>query len=391
MKYDIIIAGAGPAGLSFASSLAECDLSIAIVEKLNKDELAAPPVDGRDIALTHLSVRLLKELGIWCRIPPEGISQIKEARVIDGVSSYFLHFDPQKVANDILGYIIPNHLIRKALYERVITQSNVNLITDTTVTSMNNDRTSGSVGLSSGETLEAELIVAADSRFSKMRRHAGISASIRDFGHTVMVCEMEHEKAHNNIAYECFHYGRTLAVLPLTGNMSSIVITAPDNLASELQEMDEAGFNADIQNQFKSRLGEMKLVGGRYPYPLFGVYSDKFVATRFALIGDAAVGMHPVTAHGFNFGLSGQDLLSNEIKLALSNGTDIGSSIGLKNYQAKHRRATKPLYLLTNKIVDLYTNDVAPAKLVRKIMLRLSNNVYPVKRAIINRLTELES
>ncbi len=62
MKYDIIIIGAGPAGLSFACSLANTNLKVLIIEKLSKDELRAPAVDGRDIALTHLSIKILKNL-----------------------------------------------------------------------------------------------------------------------------------------------------------------------------------------------------------------------------------------------------------------------------------------------------------------------------------------
>jgi 2-polyprenyl-6-methoxyphenol hydroxylase-like FAD-dependent oxidoreductase len=99
--------------------------------------------------------------------------------------------------------------------------------------------------------------------------------------------------------------------------------------------------------------------------------------------------MHPVTAHGFNLGLRGQDTLAKEIKSALMRGVDIGSSAVLENYQSKHRRVTHPLYLATNGIVRLYTNDILPAKLLRKIMLRLGNNVWPIKRVILNQLTEI--
>ncbi|MEE9575333.1 MAG: 5-demethoxyubiquinol-8 5-hydroxylase UbiM, partial [Gammaproteobacteria bacterium] len=300
MKYDVIIIGGGPAGLSFACSLADTDLNVVIIEKLARKVLADSAFDGRDIALTHLSVKVLKELGIWSRIPSDCISPIKEARVLDGTSPYFLHFDYRKVCDDALGYLVSNHLIRKALYEEVETLSNVQLITDIAVTSVSIDSEGASVLLSNGETIEAALIVAADSRFSETRRKAGISAAMRDFGQVAIVCRMEHEKPHRDIAYECFHYGRTLAVLPLTGNQSSIVITAHTNRCNEILNMSEDKFNDDISHQFKHHLGKMKLVGERFPYPLVAVHADKFATKRFALIGDAAVGMHPVTAHGFN-------------------------------------------------------------------------------------------
>ncbi|MCK4713636.1 MAG: FAD-dependent oxidoreductase, partial [Marinosulfonomonas sp.] len=52
-KFDIVIIGAGPAGLSLARSLSGSGLQIAIVEMQSKAVLANPPEDGRDIALTH--------------------------------------------------------------------------------------------------------------------------------------------------------------------------------------------------------------------------------------------------------------------------------------------------------------------------------------------------
>jgi ubiquinone biosynthesis UbiH/UbiF/VisC/COQ6 family hydroxylase len=391
IKYDVVIIGGGPAGLSFARSLANTDLNIVIIEKLAKESLADPVFDGRDIALTHLSVKLLKELGAWSRIPSDCISPIKEARILDGTSSYFLHFDHRKACHDALGYLVSNHLIRKVLYEEVETLSNVRLITDIAVTSVNTDSEKASVLLSNGETIESVLVVAADSRFSETRRIAGISATMRDFGQVVIVCRMEHEKPHQNIAYECFHYGRTLAVLPLTGNQSSIVITAPSYRSNEILSMSNKQFSNDISSQFKHRLGRMKLVGERYPYPLVAVHADKFASLRFALIGDAAVGMHPVTAHGFNLGLRGQDTLAKEIKSALVRGVDFGSSTVLENYQSKHRRITRPLYLATNGIVRLYTNEILSARIMRKAILRLGNNIWPIKRAIMNQLTAIEN
>ena len=130
--------------------------------------------------------------------------------------------------------------------------------------------------------------------------------------------------------------------------------------------MSNKQFSNNISSQLKHSLGRMKLVGERYPYPLIAVHADKFASLRFALIGDAAVGMHPVTAHGFNLGLRGQDTLAKEIKSVLVRGINFGSSTVLENYQSKHRRVTYPLYLATNGIVRLYTNELLPARIMRK-------------------------
>lgn len=386
--YDVIIVGAGPAGLSFARSLATTGLHIAVVEQLPEDVLANPPVDGREIALTHLSVEILKKLDAWPRIPADAISKIREARVVNGRSSYFLHFEPSDSRKEELAYIVPNHLIRKAVYETLEVFANVDLMTGVEVQSVSTDHHAAAVHLSDGRTLESTLLVAADSRFSKTRRDLGISADMHDFGRTAVVCRMAHDKPHCDIAHECFHYDQTLAVLPLVGDLSSIVITLSTDMVDIVLNMDEDVFNSDVERRFESRLGTMKLVGGRYAYPLVAVHADRFSARRFALIGDAAVGMHPVTAHGFNLGLRGQDTLATEIATALRRHIDIASPSVLQRYHAKHRRVTRPLYLATNGIVQLYTRDDLPARIVRGAVLRLGNRIRPVKHAIIEQLME---
>ncbi len=139
---------------------------------------------------------------------------------------------------------------------------------------------------------------------------------MKDFSRTAIVCRMEHSVPHNQTAFECFHYGRTLAILPMTGNLSSIVVTVSSAEADSIFNMSEEAFAADIEQRLQGQLGNMKLYGRRHLYPLVAVHANKFISRRFAVIGDAAVGMHPVTAHGFNLGLRSQETLAKEIKSA---------------------------------------------------------------------------
>ena len=388
MKKDVLIIGAGPAGLSLACSLAPAGLQIGVVEKQAVEELHAPAFDGRDIALTHLSRRILTELGVWERIPPAEISPILQARVLDGVSPYVLGFDHPGAGDEPLGYLVSNHQIRRALFSEVQGAENVELIAQRQVVSLHTAHRSGVARLSDGQEIEAALIVAADSRFSECRRWMGIATQMLDFGRVVIVCRMAHERPHRGIAYECFHYGRTLAVLPLSGNRSSIIITVSAHQADEICDMDVERFNRDIEARFNARLGSMELDGKRYPYPLVAVHADRFVARRFALLGDAAVGMHPVTAHGFNLGLRGQDTLAGLVRAAHAAGRDFASAALLERYASRHRRVTWPLYTGTNAIVRLYTREGPLSKILRKAALRLGNNCPPLKRVIVNQLTE---
>lgn len=382
--FDIVVVGAGPIGIAFACGLADTNIRVAIVDKLPREVIANPKIDGREIVLTHHSIKILKKLNVWRYISNNSISVVKEARVLDGDSTYFLNFNHKEIQKECLGYLIPNHVIRKNFYKRLKDISNITLINKTECLSININKQYASIVLSNGRKIKTSLVVAADSRFSKMRSKMGISAFTHNFNKNMIVCRMEHEKPHQNIAYEFFRYSQTQASLPYIKNQSGIVTTATEDMTSALMKMNKKNFNKEMENSFNNFFGKMKLLGKRYSYPMVTTYTKKFISHRFAVIGDAAVGMHPVTAHGFNLGLKGSDILINEIKTSIKYKTDIGLNTVLRNYQSKLHRVAAPLYLATNSIVNLYTSNILPAKLTRQFILRFVNTVKPVKQTFLN-------
>ena len=388
MDYDIVVIGGGPAGLSFACSMAGLNLNVVLVEKSALESISKPKPDGREIALTHHSRKILIKLGVWALIDETKVSPLKEAKVFDGDSDSLLNFDAKKSAIEALGYLVPNYLIRKALFERASEASNVTLLSELMVDGISTTNTGAEVSLSNGKTIKSKLVVAADSRFSEIRRKMGIPSVMKDFSKVMITTRMSHEKAHNHVALECFNYGHTLALLPLNGKVSSVVLTVPTERLDEILDLDEEKFNEIARDGFDGKLGRMKQIGDRHSYPLVGVYAQKFRAKRFALIGDAAVGMHPVTAHGFNLGLRGQDLLSLSIIRALNNGLDIGTDTVLKEFERKQINLSRLMYFGTNGIVSLFTNDDAAIKQVRKLVLKFANHFPPVKALITQHLTE---
>ena len=104
LVFDIVVVGAGPTGMAFACGFAETNIRVAIVDKLSREVIANPKIDGREIALTHHSVKILKKLDVWRHISSQLISEIKEARVLDGNSKYFLNFNHQEIRKENLGY-----------------------------------------------------------------------------------------------------------------------------------------------------------------------------------------------------------------------------------------------------------------------------------------------
>ena len=384
MIFDIAIIGAGPVGIAFACGFADTNIKIIIIEKQTKKILENPEIDGREVALTNHSADILKELGAWRHIPAKFISTIKEARVLNGSSKYFLDFKHRQIQKECLGYLIPNNLIRKYLYKRLKDLKNVTLVDAVNCMSIDtNNKEYSSIKLSNGKKINASLIVASDSRFSKARPMMGISAFTHDFNKNMIVCRMEHEKPHHNIAYEFFRYSQTQASLPYIKKQSSIVTTVPKDTSSTLMKINNKKFNKEMQNSFNNFFGKMKIIGKRYSYPMITTYSKKFVAHRFALIGDAAVGMHPVTAHGFNLGLRGIEILTKEIKSAIKLKVDFGLPLVLQKYQFKLHQVAIPLYLSTNGIVSLYTNTTVPAMLARQFILRAVNIIKPIKQTFL--------
>jgi len=388
MNYDIVIVGGGPAGLSFACSMAGLDLNVLLVEKSALESISKPKPDGREIALTHHSRKILIKLGVWAFIDEAEVSPLKEAKVFDGGSDSLLNFDAKKSAIEALGYLVPNYLIRAALFEKASQAENVTILNELMVEGISTSDTDAEVSLSNGKTVKSKLVVAADSRFSEIRRKMGIPSVMKDFSKVMITTRMTHEKAHNHVALECFNYGHTLALLPLNGNVSSFVLTVSTDKIDEMLELDEEKFNQMASDGFGGKLGRMKQIGDRHSYPLVGVYAQQFRATRFALIGDAAVGMHPVTAHGFNLGLRGQDLLSLCISRAVNNEFDIGADSVLKEFERKQINLSRLMYFGTNGIVSLFTNDDVAIKQVRRLVLKFANRFPPVKDLITQHLTE---
>ena len=195
-EYDAIIIGGGGHGLTTAYYLAKNHglTKIAVVEKLPRVSFSKPQYDGREIALTHRSVKILKKIGAWSFIPSSSISLVKEARIKDGTSAYFLHFDHKKTNRDSLGYIISNQEIRKALFKKFKKISNVKLFINSEVFSILNNKNFATVNLSNKKILKSSLVVAADGRLSKIRKKKGISSNIKDFGTTMIFCKMETKK-----------------------------------------------------------------------------------------------------------------------------------------------------------------------------------------------------
>lgn len=369
--FDILVAGAGPVGLAFAASLASTNLRIALVDPQPEAALADPADDGREIALTDRSVAMLRATGAWDRIPAREIVPLRRMRVLNGPSHYAMHFGEGISSDGPVGRFAPNHWLRRALHAVVAAMPGVTILSGATIERVDAAAGHTTARLSDGRSLTARLAVAADTRRSRLRAQQGIAAAIHDYQQRMMVCPVMHTKPHEETATAWFEYGRTLVTLPLNGGRSSAVMTLPVAEAERLMAMDETALGAALTRMYRGRLGTMTPAGTRHAVPVVTAYAQRFVGRRFALLGDAAVAMHPTTAHGFNFGLLGQDALAAAIRTA---GDDIGSADALRRYEARHRGETRLFFTAAEAIMRLYAaGDSLPARALRDAALRIGN------------------
>lgn len=401
-QSDVLIVGAGPAGLSLAIALAQAGFTATVVEQQSEAALADPAPDGREIALTHPSVTTLQRLGTWAGLQAHERGVIREAQVHDGPLGRHGPLRLDTGGAQALGAIVSNHALRRTAHAVAARTAGVRILTGAQVNRVATEADHAGVdctlapaeGASATQALQlrAPLLVAADSRFSATRRQLGIGADIADFGRTVIVCRTRHALPHGGTAHECFGYDRTLAILPLPDTedgqpVCSVVVTTGAADAAALMALPPKAFAEQVQAQFQQRLGPMVLDGERHAYPLVGVYAQRFAGPRCALLGDAAVGMHPVTAHGFNLGLAGVERLVGALVAGRHQGHDTGHASALARYANAHHRHAWPMYQGTNAIVRLYTDARPVPRLLRQGVLQLARRLPPLQAVIVGQLT----
>ena len=382
LDHDIVVAGAGPVGLAFVASLAGSGWRIALVDPQPAAALADPADDGREIALTDRSVELLRAMGAWARVPSDACAPLRRMRVLNGPSQYAMHFGGGAATGGMLGRFAPNHWLRRALHDVVAAQSGVVVLPSLSVEHV---RVAGDAEatLSDGRVLRTRLVVAADTRRSRLRAQAGIAAAMHDYRQRMLVCPVAHPLPHEETATAWFEYGRTLVTLPLNGGRSSAVMTMGESDAACLLALDDERFGKAVTRLYRERLGPMCPVGARHAVPVVTSYSRRFVGPRLALLGDAAVAMHPTTAHGFNVGLLGQDALARALRSAKDGGgKDPGDPASLRRYEAAHRAETRLFFTGAEAIMRLYAaGDSLPARMLRDGALRIGN--LPPFRAVL--------
>jgi 2-octaprenyl-6-methoxyphenol hydroxylase len=379
-----LISGGGMVGLPLGLALAQGGLKTVIADAAPAAKMLDPNFDGRVSALAYASVRMLTALGVWESLAPDA-QPIREILVTDGkagqpASPFSLHFDAEEVGADALGHIAENRHIRAALYGSVAAASNLELIAPAAVTSLTVEAGDAVAKLANGEEIAASLVIAADGRESPLRAQMGVQIVGWSYPQIGIVATVEHERPHNGVAYEHFLPSGPFAILPMTGNRSSLVWTESRTKAPGLLALDEAGFNAELARRFGAHLGATKSAGPRWSYPLSFHLARDFVRPRFALAGDCAHGIHPIAGQGLNLGLKDAAALAEVLLDAARLGRDIGALDTLKRYERWRRFDSFALAASTDALNRLFSNDIAPLRHLRDLGLGIVDAIGPARR-----------
>lgn len=383
-EFDVAIAGGGLAGLPLGIALAQAGLQVAIVDVLDPAEDVDPAFDGRVSSIADASCRLLAELGVMAHL--DGQDQpINDIIVTDGqlgkpVAPLFLHFDHAEVGDAPLGVMVENRHLRIALKKVTATLDNLTLFAPDRIAATDVQASEVCLTLGSGIELKSRLLVGADGRGSAVRKTAGITTIGWDYGQVGIVTTVEHALPHDGVAQEYFLPSGPFAVLPMPGNRSSLVWTEKPEAAKTLLSLDDEGFAAECAKRFGSYLGEARPFGPRWSYPLTLQLARDYVRPRVALIADAAHGIHPLAGQGLNLGLKDVAALAEVIVDTHKLGLDIGASVALERYERWRRFDNMSLALACDGLNRLFSNDIAPVRLIRDLGLGLVNQIGPARR-----------
>jgi len=363
-NFDIAIVGAGPTGLILAKAMSSLGFSVVIFERNAKENLAKK--DGRTFAISDKSKNILENFDLWQKLS-RNAGQIKEIRVTDNYSPFFLHFDNKNLHGQPVSYMIESDECKSILLEEILALPNVTIIFNHKC-----DHLTQTTHYVEIDEIRAKYLFAADGKFSKIRSLIGIKNHILDYNQTAIVCNIKHQIPHDNIAQEMFIHSKQFAVLPMKDpHKSAIVWIEPHEVAKVLIKMEKQDLCYFLKERMISYLGEVSLINDPISYPLTASYSTDYFVGRVALIGDAAHSIHPLAGQGLNQGILDIEALYNIFKANNSNPLEI--------YE-KFRLTDNMIMLFSTDLLNrLFTSNFSLLKLLRKVGLSLINKSDKLK------------
>ncbi|KAF2649316.1 ubiquinone biosynthesis hydrox [Lophiostoma macrostomum CBS 122681] len=450
--YDVVCVGGGPAGLSLLAGLraspVTSGLRVALIEgqdlaknKLQQDA-SLDSFSNRCSSLTPASVKNLQEIGAWTHVNAARVQPYQEMQVWDGVSDARISFDwdsarsqltPRRPAQPTtIAYMIENLNTTTTLLSRLAELGGVDTFSPTKVDSIELGTDTEHLDLSSwpilklsdGKALAARLLVGADGANSPVRTFAGIPSRGFDYNRHGVVASLKLEGPgwggpDHNIAYQRFLPTGPIAMLPLPGNMATLVWSTTLERAAKLKSlplndfvaMVNAGFRlspTDLEYLHTMPSGQTEEIAWREKhtpvnersipmrvtdaqsgtvasFPLKMRHADTYTGERVALVGDAAHTIHPLAGQGLNQGQGDAAALVRTISHAVQTGQDIGSVLALESYNSERYAENNAMLGVCDKLHRLYSVESGPIVGLRSLGLRAVDAMGPLKGFFMGR------
>jgi 2-octaprenyl-6-methoxyphenol hydroxylase len=394
-RFDIVISGASFAGLELARALDSAlggDLRIALVDRTPRT--AAPAPEARAFALSAGARRMLETLGVWNEIAavsqPVTEIEITDSSLEAGIRPALLKYDnyltkegSAATGTEPASHIVPAADLEQALYRSVTASAGITFIVPAEIARFAATDGIQVITLSDGSTLETTLLVGAEGRRSASRDGAGIKTVGWRYGQTAIVTTIAHERDHQGRAIQHFLPAGPFAILPLPESRACLTWTEDADEARRILALDDAGFLAEVETRVAGRLGRITLAGPRQSWPLEMHLARAYVAPRFALIGDAAHGVHPIAGQGVNLAFRDVATLSEIIVDTLRLGLDPGGLDALTRYERWRRFDSAMSAAAFDGLNKLFSNDVTLIRAARDFGLGLVDRLPALKSRLV--------
>lgn len=368
--YDVIIAGGGMIGSSLAVALAPLGMRIAVVEPVARKARLQPSFDDRSTALSRSSQRMFEAMALWEDIVAAA-TPITHIHVSDRGRFGFAHIDAAEQGVEALGHVVINRALGDVLQASLDAIEGLTLLCPASVVEADLGPENASVTIDcdgAQRRLSCKLLVAADGADSPLRSMIGITAKRECYGQRAIIGNLVPEVPMRNRAFERFTEHGPLAILPVGGGRAGFVWSVAERDAERVLALDDAGFLAEIQDLFGNRLGSLSRVGTRASYPLSLSRALRLTAQRAVLVGNAAHGLHPAAAQGFNLGLRDVAALCDclaDARLANPDAFDPGARATLERYAHWRKTDQHKLVHFTDGLVRLFGDARGPVRAAR--------------------------